>query len=140
MSTGVNIEPSWKEVLNDEFKKPYFLSLKQFLTSEKQQGKKIYPPGNRIFAAFELTPVNQVKVVILGQDPYHGEGQAHGLCFSVNTGIALPPSLRTIFKELEQDVGCTPPASGNLTAWTKQGVLWLMVCITVSVKRSQPLF
>ena len=136
MSTGVNIEPSWKEVLNDEFEKPYFLSLKQFLTSEKQQGKKIYPPGNRIFAAFELTPVNQVKVVILGQDPYHGEGQAHGLCFSVNTGIALPPSLRTIFKELEQDVGCTPPASGNLTAWTKQGVLLLNATLTVEAGKA----
>lgn len=131
MSTGVKMEAGWKEVLQDEFEKPYFLSLKQFLISEKQQGKKIYPPGSQLFAAFDHTPFDCVKVVILGQDPYHGDGQAHGLCFSVNTGIPLPPSLRNIFKELGQDVGCTPPASGNLTAWADQGVLLLNATLTV---------
>lgn len=136
MSTGVKMEAGWKEVLQDEFEKPYFLSLKQFLISEKQQGKKIFPPGSQIFAAFDHTPFDRIKVVILGQDPYHGDGQAHGLCFSVNTGIPLPPSLRNIFKELEQDVGCTPPASGNLTTWANQGVLLLNATLTVEAGKA----
>jgi uracil-DNA glycosylase len=136
MSTGVKMEAGWKEVLQDEFEKPYFLSLKQFLISEKQQGKKIFPPGSQIFSAFDHIPFDRIKVVILGQDPYHGDGQAHGLCFSVNTGIPLPPSLRNIFKELEQDVGCTPPASGNLTAWANQGVLLLNATLTVEAGKA----
>lgn len=136
MSTGVKMEAGWKEVLQDEFEKPYFLSLKQFLISEKQQGKKIFPPGSQIFSAFDHTPFDRIKVVILGQDPYHGDGQAHGLCFSVNTGIPLPPSLRNIFKELEQDVGCKPPASGNLTAWANQGVLLLNATLTVEAGKA----
>ena len=110
----VKIESSWKEVLKDEFEKPYFQEIAAFLHKEKQEGKTIYPPGPLIFNAFELTPFDKVRVVIIGQDPYHGAGQAHGLSFSVPDGIAIPPSLKNIYKEIESDLGIAPRQSGNL--------------------------
>jgi uracil-DNA glycosylase len=124
------IEESWKKVLINEFNSPYFLSLKQFLIEEKKK-HTIYPPGPLIFNAFNQTPLDRVKVVIIGQDPYHGPGQAHGLCFSVPEGIKLPPSLQNIFKEIADDIGTPPPASGDLTRWAKQGVLLLNATLTV---------
>lgn len=127
----VKIEASWKEVLQEEFNKPYFEQIVLFLKQEKQSGKTIYPPGQLIFNAFEKTPFDKVKVVILGQDPYHGAGQAHGLCFSVPDGVTPPPSLINIFKELNADTGAPVPASGNLEKWTKQGVLLLNAMLTV---------
>jgi uracil-DNA glycosylase len=130
MSTDV-IEQGWKTGLNDQFSSEYFTSLKNFIYSEKAEGKIIYPPADCIFAAFDLTPFEKVKVVLLGQDPYHGEGQAHGLCFSVPQGIAPPPSLVNIFKELKNDLGIPPPKHGNLQKWAKQGVLLLNATLTV---------
>jgi uracil-DNA glycosylase len=127
----VKIEASWKEVLHKEFTKPYFEQIAAFLKIEKAQGKTIYPPGSLIFNAFDKTPFTQVKVVILGQDPYHGPGQAHGLCFSVPDGIAFPPSLVNIFKELKDDVGLPIPKNGNLTKWATQGVFLLNASLTV---------
>lgn len=127
----VKIHPSWKRVLWDEFNKPYFWQIKQKLLEEKRRGYTIYPPGPLIFNAFNLTPFERVKVVILGQDPYHGEGQAHGLCFSVPDGIPHPPSLVNIFKELQNDLGYPPPESGNLTKWALEGVLLLNAILTV---------
>lgn len=124
------IEESWGKVLQPQFQSPWFATLKQFLLEEKKH-YAIYPPGNTIFAAFNNTPVDRVKVVILGQDPYHGPGQAHGLCFSVPDGIPIPPSLQNIFKELENDLGIKAPRSGNLTAWARQGVLLLNATLTV---------
>ena len=111
----VKIEDSWKAVLKQEFTKPYFLSIATFLKTEKLAGKTIYPPGSLIFNAFNTTPFDKVKVVILGQDPYHGPGQAHGLSFSVQKGVAPPPSLVNIFKELQSDIGVPIPNHGNLT-------------------------
>jgi uracil-DNA glycosylase len=127
----VKIEPSWKEVLKNEFGKPYFSQIVQHLRIEKSQNKIIYPPGGCIFSAFEKTPVDKVKVVILGQDPYHGAGQAHGLCFSVPNGIAAPPSLINIFKELHEDTGVPIPNHGNLSKWAEQGVMLLNASLTV---------
>ncbi len=128
----VKIEPSWKEVLKNEFSKPYFQQLATFLKTEKAAGKTIYPPGSLIFNAFNQTPFSKVKVVLLGQDPYHGPGQAHGLSFSVPNGIKPPPSLVNIFKEIENDIGVAMPASyGNLTRWAEQGVLLLNAALTV---------
>lgn len=124
------IEASWKERLINEFQKDYFLNLRTFLIEEKKK-YTIYPAGNQIFAAFEHTPFDQIKAVIIGQDPYHGPGQAHGLCFSVNDGIAHPPSLVNIFKELSADLGCSYPKSGSLVKWAKQGVLLLNATLTV---------
>lgn len=124
------IESSWKEALEDEFTAAYFFKLKKFLLEEKKR-YKVFPPGGKIFAAFDHTPFNEVKVVLLGQDPYHGPGQAHGLCFSVNHGITKPPSLVNIFKELQADLGIPVPAHGNLEAWAKQGVLLLNATLTV---------
>jgi uracil-DNA glycosylase len=124
------IEESWKTVLWDEFQSAYFRGLKDFLVSEREQ-HTIYPPGNLIFNAFRHTPFQQVKVVILGQDPYHGPGQAHGLCFSVPRGIPQPPSLVNIFKELRNDLGIPIPGHGNLEAWADQGVLLLNATLTV---------
>lgn len=125
------IEPSWKAVLAEEFQKPYFQKIKQTLVEEKQNGKTIYPPGPLIFNAFNLTPFDEVKVVIIGQDPYHGKGQAHGLCFSVPQGIAPPPSLVNVFKELNTDLGIPIPNHGNLEKWAKQGVFLLNAFLTV---------
>lgn len=127
----VKIEPSWKEVLKDEFSKPYFQQVVLHLKTEKSQGKVIYPPGPYIFNAFNSTPVDHVKVVILGQDPYHGPGQAHGLCFSVQNGVPPPPSLINIFKELHDDIGVEIPNHGNLTHWAEQGVFLLNASLTV---------
>lgn len=124
------IESSWKSLLWDQFQAPYFAELKQFLIEEKKH-YRIFPPGECIFNAFNSTPVDQVKVVIIGQDPYHGYGQAHGLCFSVQDGVPFPKSLINIFKELQDDVGFQIPASGNLQKWTQQGVLLLNATLTV---------
>jgi len=127
----VKIEASWKEVLQEEFCKPYFQQIVEFLKVEKTQGKIIYPPGSLIFNAFNTTPFGKVKVVLIGQDPYHGPGQAHGLCFSVQNGIALPPSLQNIYKELHNDIGIPIPKTGNLTHWAEQGVFLLNASLTV---------
>ena len=124
------IEEKWLKAINEEFKKDYFINLKSFLLEERKQFT-VYPPGNRFFAAFDFTPFDQVKVVILGQDPYHGEGQANGLCFSVADGIRQPPSLVNIFKELKTDIGCEIPKSGNLEQWAHQGVFLLNATLTV---------
>ena len=132
MSVNVNIDQSWKKELAAEFGQPYFSEIKQFILSEKNKGKRVYPPGSQIFNAFNLTPFEQVKVVILGQDPYHGPGQAHGLSFSVPQGIPQPPSLVNIFKELKSDLGIDPPKHGNLESWAKQGVLLLNAVLTVN--------
>ena len=126
----VKIEPSWKELLKDEFEKPYFSELIQFVKNEYKT-TKIYPPGKLIFNAFDHCPAEQTKVVILGQDPYHGPGQAHGLCFSVPEGIDQPPSLQNIFKEINNDLGKPVPTSGNLERWAEQGVLLLNATLTV---------
>lgn len=133
--TEPKIEPEWLEVLRPEFEKPYFAELKSFLLEEKKL-YRIYPPGNRIFAAFDYTPFSKVKVVVLGQDPYHGDGQAHGLCFSVPDGISLPPSLINIYKELNTDLGVPVPKSGNLENWAKQGVLLLNATLTVRANQA----
>ena len=130
MSIAPQIEPQWKAVLNDEFQHEYFAQLKAFLLNEKRQ-YTIYPPGNKIFEAFNSTPFDQVKVVVLGQDPYHGPGQAHGLCFSVQHGVAIPPSLRNIYKELHSDLCIAPPPHGHLARWASQGVLLLNATLTV---------
>ena len=127
----VRIEPSWKEALAPEFEKPYFGSLVRFLHDEKAAGKVIYPPGGLIFNAFALTPVDAVKVVIIGQDPYHGPGQAMGLSFSVPDGIPAPPSLRNIFKEIQDDLGIRMSGRPNLEGWARQGVLLLNASLTV---------
>lgn len=127
----VRIEQSWKSALSGEFDKPYFESLVRFLHNEKAQGKKIFPPGGQIFKAFELTPLPAVKVVILGQDPYHGPGQAHGLSFSVPDGVPAPPSLKNIFKEIESDLGYRMSGYTNLENWARQGVLLLNAVLTV---------
>jgi len=126
----VKIEDSWKKKLQTEFDKPYFKTLTDFVRNEYQQST-IFPPGRLIFNAFNLCPFNQVKVVIIGQDPYHGPGQAHGLCFSVNDGIPFPHSLVNIFKEIKADLGKEIPTSGNLTRWAEQGVLLLNATLTV---------
>lgn len=126
----VRMEESWKKRLSEEFEKDYFKKLVTFV-KEEYRTKTIYPPGKQIFYAFDKTPFEQVKVVILGQDPYHGPNQAHGLCFSVNDGVPFPPSLKNIFKELQDDLGIPPPKSGNLTRWAEQGVLLLNATLTV---------
>ena len=127
---NVQIEPTWKEYLQGEFEKPYFEQLTQSVRQEYTAGT-CYPPGRFIFNAFNLCPFNQVKVVIIGQDPYHEPGQAHGLSFSVQDGVQFPPSLQNIFKEIEQDLGTPIPTSGNLTRWAEQGVLLLNATLTV---------
>ena len=131
MNIDEQFDPSWKAVLNDEMNKPSFVQIGQFLQQKKQQGTIIYPEGNTIFNAFTQTPFDQVKVVLLGQDPYHGEGQAHGLCFSVQDGMKPPPSLMNIYKELATDIGKEIPVSGNLLHWAQQGVLMLNVSLSV---------
>ena len=126
----VSIGNDWDAILADEFKKAYYLALRQFL-KEEYSSKVIYPSMYDIFNAFRYTPYSDVKVVLLGQDPYHGAGQAHGLCFSVKDGVAPPPSLVNIFKELNHDVGCTVPQSGCLTKWAERGVMLLNSVLTV---------
>lgn len=130
MAVNVRIEESWKQQLAPEFEKEYFKTLTDFVRNEYSQ-TTVYPPGKLIFNAFDLCPFDKVKVVIIGQDPYHGPQQAHGLCFSVNEGIAFPPSLVNIFKEIENDLGIPTPSSGNLTRWAEQGVLLLNATLTV---------
>ena len=127
----IKIEASWKEALKQEFSTDYFQQIPEHIKTEKLQGKVIYPPGSVIFNAFNTTPLEKVKVVILGQDPYHGKGQAHGLCFSVQNGVPPPPSLLNIFKELQDDIGITIPDHGNLTKWAEQGVFLLNASLTV---------
>lgn len=126
----VKIESSWREHLKGEFDKDYFTRLTDFVRNEYHDGI-VYPPGAFIFNAFDLCPFDKVKVVIIGQDPYHGPGQAHGLCFSVNDGVPFPPSLQNIFKEIKSDIGTEVPSSGNLTRWAQQGVLLLNSTLTV---------
>ena len=132
-SDRIKLSPEWKRLLADECAQPYMNELREFLLKEKRQGKTILPPGDEIFAALNLTPLSAVKVVIVGQDPYHGRGQAHGLSFSVKPSVPLPPSLNNIFKELHSDVGATPPGHGYLAAWSKQGVLLLNAILTVEL-------
>lgn len=127
----VKIEKEWKEILKEEFEKEYFANLVNFLKKEKQEGKIIFPSGSKIFNAFELTPFSKVKVVIIGQDPYHGVGQAHGLSFSVPDGVTPPPSLKNIYKEIQSDLGITIAKNGNLESWAKQGVFLLNAILTV---------
>ena len=131
----VKVEESWKNVLHDEFNKEYFSSLVEFVKGEYQK-HTIYPPGNLIFNAFNHCPYDTLKVVIIGQDPYHGPGQAHGLCFSVKEGIAFPPSLKNIFKEIQNDIGVDMPKSGNLERWADQGVLLLNATLTVKAHQA----
>lgn len=131
MSGSVKLEESWKTALSDEFSSPYMADLKTFLKAEIGAGKHIFPKGPEYFAALDLTPLDKVKIVILGQDPYHGDGQAHGLCFSVQPGVRTPPSLVNIYKELEADLGITRATHGNLQSWAKQGVLLLNSVLTV---------
>lgn len=129
------LESSWKEQLKNEFNAPYFSKLKSFLKAEKKS-KIIYPPGQMIFSAFNSAPFEKVKVVIIGQDPYHGAGQANGLCFSVSPGVAVPPSLVNIYKELKSDLGLEIPQNGDLSSWAKQGVLLLNA--TLTVRKGEP--
>lgn len=134
---NIKIEESWKTALSDEFQQPYFSAIKSFLVKEKQAGKVIYPPGSLIFNAFNTTPLDKVKVVILGQDPYHGPKQAMGLSFSVPNGIRIPASLRRIYKELETDIeGFKMPNHGDLTKWANQGVFLLNASLTVEHKKA----
>lgn len=135
MEVNPQIEASWLDVLKDEFDKQYFKELKEFLLEEKSKFN-VYPPGGNIFNAFNLTPFNNVRVVLLGQDPYHGPGQAHGLCFSVPRGISAPPSLVNVFKEVERDLGIPVPSHGNLEKWAHQGILLLNA--TLTVRANQP--
>ncbi len=127
----VTLHESWKAPLQAEFDAPYMAALKDFLVGERDRGKRIFPKGSEWFHALDATPLEQVRVVILGQDPYHGEGQAHGLCFSVKPGVRPPPSLINIYKEMESDLGLKPPPHGNLEAWARQGVLLLNAVLTV---------
>jgi len=131
----VTLHPSWKEKMEKEFEKPYFRELVTSVKSAYQSGQ-VYPPGKLIFNAFDSCPFDQVKVVILGQDPYHGPGQAHGLCFSVPDGVPHPPSLMNIFKEIKNDLGIAVPASGNLERWANQGVLLLNATLTVQAHQA----
>jgi len=127
----IKLEETWKFALETEFEDPYMADLKSFLVSEKKAGKLIFPKGSEYFRALDLTPLDEVKVVILGQDPYHGEGQAHGLCFSVRPGVRIPPSLVNIYKEMEADLGIVPAKHGFLEHWAEQGVLLLNSVLTV---------
>ncbi|MBQ7212672.1 MAG: uracil-DNA glycosylase [Muribaculaceae bacterium] len=131
----VRIEESWKRALADEWDKPYFVKLTQFVR-QQYSTRTIYPPAGKIFAAMDICPFDKVKVVIIGQDPYHEPGQAHGLCFSVNDGVQIPPSLVNIYKEIHDDLGLPIPASGNLERWARQGVLLLNATLTVEAHRA----
>lgn len=130
------ISSEWKELLKAEFTKPYFQTIIEFLKNEEKENKVVFPPVNEVFNAFNLTPFEQIKAVIIGQDPYHGKGQAHGLCFSVKKGVTPPPSLINIFKEIKSDCGIEIPAHGDLSGWAKQGVLLLNAILTV--RENQP--
>jgi uracil-DNA glycosylase len=130
MNNKVKIEKSWHDLLKDEFKKPYFEIMRKFIRAEYKQ-ETVFPEAKNIFNAFNSTPVDRVKCVIIGQDPYHGKGQAHGLCFSVNPGVKIPPSLKNIYKEIENDLGVSMPQNGYLQQWANQGVLMLNNVLTV---------
>ena len=132
----IQLPPCWLSRLSDEFNQPYMQELREFLIAEKKQGKTIYPAGSDIFAALNATPFDKVKVVILGQDPYHGPGQAHGLSFSVRPGVPPPPSLLNIYKEMESDLGIRQPPHGHLLSWARQGVLLLNSVLTVEANRA----
>ena len=136
MNNQVKLHESWKAALADEFSSPYMATLKRFLLAEREAGKRIFPAGGEWFRALDLTPLDKVRVVILGQDPYHGPGQAHGLCFSVPDGVPPPPSLVNIFKEINTDLSLPIPKSGNLTSWAQQGVMLLNALLTV--RANQP--
>ena len=136
MNAPIKLHESWRIALADQFAAPHMAGLKSFLESEKAAGKRIFPKGSEYFRALDLTPLDQVKVVILGQDPYHGEGQAHGLCFSVQPGVRTPPSLVNIYKELESDLGLPRPRHGFLEHWARQGVLLLNSVLTVEMGRA----
>ena len=136
VSNSIQLEDSWLAILRQEFEQPYMQQLRQFLQAEKDRRKIIFPPGKQIFHAFNTTPFEQVKVVILGQDPYHGPNQAHGLCFSVVPGVSPPPSLINIFKEIEDDLGIPAPKHGCLQSWAEQGVLLLNSTLTVERARA----
>ena len=136
MVEGVRLEESWRQALATEFGNPYMSELRRFLMSEKEAGKRIFPKGAEYFRALDLTPLDRVKVVILGQDPYHGPGQAHGLCFSVPPGVRIPPSLVNIYKELQSDLGIPPAHHGFLEHWARQGVLLLNSVLTVEEARA----
>ena len=131
LSREIRLEPGWLARLAPEFEQVYMRDLRSFLQAEKQAGKRIFPSGDEFFNAFSHTPLDKVKVVILGQDPYHGEGQAHGLCFSVQPGVAVPPSLKNIYKEIQAELGLPIPSHGHLTAWADQGVLLLNSVLSV---------
>jgi uracil-DNA glycosylase len=133
--SNVQIEEGWKNVLSEEFRQPYFAAIKSFLLAEKQAGKTIYPPGPLIFNAFNQTPFEAVKVVILGQDPYHNPGEAMGLSFSVPKGVRTPPSLLNIYKEIKNSLGIEPPGHGDLSRWAAQGVLLLNAMLTVEARQ-----
>lgn len=133
--TNVQIEAGWKQALAEEFQKPYFAEIKAFLLAEKQEGKTVYPPGPLIFNAFNQTPFNALKVVVLGQDPYHNPGEAMGLCFSVPKGVKTPPSLVNIYKEIKNSLGIAPPPHGDLSQWASQGVLLLNAMLTVEARK-----
>jgi uracil-DNA glycosylase len=132
----IKLHESWLEKLEREFSQPYMVALKDFLAAEREAGKVIYPRANEWFHALDATPLDKVRVVILGQDPYHGEGQAHGLCFSVRAGVRPPPSLVNIFKEMKTDLGVEPPNHGHLEAWAQRGVLLLNSVLTVEAHRA----
>ena len=136
MPDPIKLEPSWKAKVGDYLQHPQMRELSAFLRQRKQAGVQLFPPGPQIFAAFEATPFEAVKVVILGQDPYHGPGQAHGLCFSVRPGVRVPPSLENIFKEIQRDLGIARPDHGNLTPWAERGVLLLYAVLTVEDGRA----
>jgi len=136
MVEGIRLEESWRQALEPEFGNPYMSELRRFLVSEKEAGKRIFPKGGEYFRALDLTPLDEVKVVILGQDPYHGPGQAHGLCFSVQPGVRIPPSLVNIYKELKSDLGIEPARHGFLEHWARQGVLLLNSVLTVEEARA----
>ena len=135
-ATDIKIGESWKAPLAAEFSSPYMAELKNFLLEQKQEGRRIFPKGAEYFRALDLTPLDEVRVVILGQDPYHGEGQAHGLCFSVQPGVRIPPSLVNIYKEMETDLGIPPARHGFLEHWARQGVLLLNSVLTVEMGRA----
>ncbi|MGW9229294.1 uracil-DNA glycosylase [Pseudorhizobium sp. NPDC055634] len=136
MVEGIRLEESWRQALEPEFGNSYMSELRRFLVSEKEAGKRIFPKGGEYFRALDLTPLDEVKVVILGQDPYHGPGQAHGLCFSVQPGVRIPPSLVNIYKELKSDLGIEPARHGFLEHWARQGVLLLNSVLTVEEARA----
>ncbi len=137
--TAPRLEPSWLAVLGQEFQQPYMRQLKEFLVEERKR-TSVYPPGPEIFNAFAHTPVAKVRVVILGQDPYHGKGQAHGLCFSVRRGVEVPPSLVNIFRELQSDLGVPPPRHGDLSSWAEQGVFLLNTTLSVRAREAHSHF